>query len=247
MIRLRDVSKRYRSLRSTTVALDGLNLLVPVGEFVALVGPNGAGKSTLFGVLLGFLRPDGGSATVGGLDPREWVRQNGVGYLPEVPSIPRRWRARETLIRLGVLDGLRRSDLDRQVDAALERTGLTARCATRTGALSKGSRQRLAIAQLLLQPRTLMLLDEPFAGLDPFWRSGLRELLTQLRRDRPATTIIMASHDLAEVGRLADRVVMLADGRVRRELGCPRDAGVDLDLALLSEAGVGGPPHRAGR
>lgn len=236
MIQLHRVTKRYRSLRTLRPALDRMTFRVRRGEFVAVAGPNGAGKSTLLAILLGFLRQDDGVVTVGGLVPRDWVRRNGVGYLPEVPTIPRRWRTRDALRRLGLLDGLRGSDLARRTDEALARVGLGASSTARVGTLSRGSLQRLAIAQLLLRPRALLLLDEPFGGLDPFWRVGLGDLLGQMRREQPGVTILMASHDLSEIRRLADRLIVVVGGRVQSEVDLPTTAATDLGAAVLTAA-----------
>jgi ABC-type multidrug transport system ATPase subunit len=239
MIELRNVTKRYgRFPGRRRAALERLTLSADPGECLGLVGPNGAGKSTLLGVALGFLRPDQGLVLVNGTEPRRYVRREGIGYVPEVPTLPRRWRVRETLLRLGILDGLAGRDLRRSVDAALERVGLIRHAAERVPGLSKGSVQRLAIAQLLLRPRRLILLDEPYSGLDPFWRASFRELLGELRRAVPERTVILASHDLQEVARVADRVAVLAAGSMRGTIGLPVAGARSLEAAVRAAVGT---------
>ncbi|MDT8435641.1 MAG: ABC transporter ATP-binding protein [Gemmatimonadota bacterium] len=216
MIELSGVEKRFRpSPWRKVTALAGLDLRIGAGERVAVVGPNGAGKSTLFRVLAGFLRPDAGLARLEGLPPRRYVRAHGIGLLPDGSPLPGRQRAGDALFRLAVLDGLAGREARRAVGAALERLELADRAADRVGALSRGMRQRLGIASLLLRPRPVMLLDEPFGGLDPVWREGLRDLLDELRGASPRPTILLASHEIVEAARVADRIVVLSGGRVR--------------------------------
>ncbi len=214
MIELTGVEKGYRcGLRGRARALSGLDLRVAEGECVAVVGPNGAGKSTLFGILAGLLRADGGRVRVGSGTPRSWARRRGVGLLPDGAPFPPGLTAREALTRLALLDGLSGRRLRFRVEACLDRVDLAERATTRVSGLSRGLRQRLGIAALLLVPRRLVLLDEPLTGLDPVWRAGFRAVLEELRLRDPARTVLVASHEVAAVSRAADRVVVLAEGR----------------------------------
>lgn len=232
MIRFQAVSKRYGRLpgRGET-ALRQLDLRVRRGECVALVGPNGAGKSTVVGLALGFLRPSAGRVRVGGLEPRRYVRRHGAGYLPERFSPRGRLRARQVLDRLARLDGLDGPDARERAREALARVGLADAARTRVRALSRGNRQRLGVAQLLLRPRDLIVLDEPWGGLDPGGKGRLREALAALRGQRPGAAVLVASHDLGQVARVADRAVVLARGREADRL----PTGDGADAALLEE------------
>lgn len=214
MIELSGVTKEYRrAFGRPTRAVDGVSLRVAAGERVALLGPNGAGKSTLLGLILGYLRPTRGGLRVGGLRPREYARRHGIGHLPEQVRVPPGLRVGEVLRRLAVLDGLAGRELRAAVDGALERTGLEAARNERSGRLSKGTRKRLGVAQLLLRPRRLVLLDEPWAGLDPAWRARLRTLIREgIGGERP--TVLVASHELDEAERVAGRAVVVRRGRV---------------------------------
>ena len=233
-----------------------LDLRVRSGECVALVGPNGAGKSTVVGVALGFLRPSEGSVRIDGLEPREYVRSHGAGYLPEHFYPRGRLRAERVLLRLALLDGLNREEARHRVRETLDRVGLEGSSGRRVRALSRGNRQRLGVAQLLLRPRRVVLLDEPWGGLDPEGKARLREVVARLREERPGAALIVASHDLAQVARVADRAVVLDRGRAvdrlrlgdgsgagqleRRVLACGDDAGRGR-----AERDGGRPPPRA--
>jgi len=245
VIRFEAVSKRYGFLPGAGhTALRGLDLRVRAGECVALVGPNGAGKSTALGLLAGFLRPSAGRIRVGGLPPRRYARERGIGYLPERFSPPGRLRAVQALRRLALLDGLPRGEAGPRAREALDRTGLGASARARVGGLSRGNLQRLGVAQLLLRPREVLLLDEPWGGLDPRGKSLLRELLADLRRTRPEAAMVVASHELEQVARVADAAVVLSGGRAseRVRLGTGRDGEV-LERKIL-ESDVTGPTGR---
>lgn len=226
MIELRGVTKEYRrAFGRRTRAVDGISLRVPAGDCVALLGPNGAGKSTLLGLILGYLRPSRGGIRVAGLRPGEYARRHGIGYLPEQVRFPPGLRVGEALRRLGALDGLDGRALRGAVGVALERTGLEAARSERSGTLSKGTKKRLGVAQLLLRPRRLVLLDEPWAGLDPGWRARLRALV----RDGiggEGRTVVLASHELGEAERVAGRAVVVHRGRVAASVRLP-DRGKD--------------------
>lgn len=243
MIRFQRVSKRYGCGRgSAAAALRSFDFRAEVGECVGLVGANGAGKSTVLGLLLGFLRPGAGTVRVSGLPPERFVRTRGAGYLPEGYRPPERLRAGVLLRRLGALDGLGGREARRRTCEVLDRVGLGGSARARVGTLSRGNRQRLGVAQLLLRPRRLVLLDEPWSGLDAEGRSRLRSVLDELRRERPETTVLLASHDLGQVARVADRAVLLDRGRSvgERRIGADDD-GAALERWVLGSAGAGAP------
>jgi ABC-2 type transport system ATP-binding protein len=218
MIRLDDVIKDYggwaaRARRGTVRALDGISLAAPAGTALGVVGPNGAGKSTLIRLLLGYLHPTRGRVTIGDAAPRAYIERHGVAYVPDTVAIPPGWTvggALRAFAALGEVEGA-----EERIEKVMETTGLMELAGRRVAALSKGGVQRLALAQALLGDRKVMVLDEPATGLDPEWIVRLRSIVADWRAADPGRVLVMASHDLDEVERMADRVAVLAAGRVR--------------------------------
>lgn len=225
MIVLDRVGKTYRTLitRREVRALDDFSLTLDRGEVVGVAGPNGAGKSTLISLILGFIAPTDGSLRVAGLTPRAYVERHGVGYLPELPALPPRWTVRDALLRRAVLGGLGPAAEARSRAVATE-LGLDEHLRKQVRQLSKGNLQRLGLAQALLDDRDLLILDEPTHGLDPLWTQRFRELALGLRR--PGRLILVASHNLDELERIADRVAIIHRGRLQQveQTGAPTAA-----------------------
>ena len=215
MIEFRNVGHTYRSLLGRTVrAVEDFSLSIPAGEVLGLAGPNGAGKSTLIALMLGFLRPTSGTVSVGGMGPRAYVEQNGVGYLSELMSVPPAWRLEHAFARYAMLAGVPAHLQRARVEHAIERLGLGEHRGKKVKQLSKGNLQRLGLAQALLRDERILVLDEPTHGLDPVWTQRFRDIVQALRR--PDRTIFIASHNLDELQRLADRVVIIDRGRLQR-------------------------------
>lgn len=219
MIELKGVTRRYGRRGAGTEALRDVSLKLSAGSVWAVVGPNGAGKSTLLSLLLGFIRPSEGDVTIEGELPGDYLREHGAGYLPERFALPPQWRTGEAIRLLARLDGTSGAAVDRTKPAsnhAVELLGLGPHLDKRIGELSRGLLQRVGLAQALLAHRSLIVLDEPTEGLDPVWRVRLRDMISGLRSaDR---TVVIASHDLAELERVADRAVVLDSGSVREIL-----------------------------
>ena len=208
MIELLEVSRQFGRGRRRVDALSDVSTQIAAGEVVAVVGPNGAGKSTLFSIVLGFLEPTAGDITIGGAEPRKYIRQNGAGYLPERFRLPPEWRVRDAVRGFASLD---RIDAD-AADAAIDAFGLSDHADKKVSALSHGMLQRVGLAQALMAERELVILDEPTEGLDAFWRVRFRDVIAQQRAR--GVTVLIASHDLAELERLADRAILLENGRI---------------------------------
>ncbi|MEP6731776.1 MAG: ABC transporter ATP-binding protein [bacterium] len=215
MISFSNVSKSYRSwVGREVVALTDFSLELNEGEVFGLAGPNGAGKSTLISLLLGFLGPTQGEVRVAGLEPRRYVERNGVAYLSELINIPPSWRVTSALTRYALLSGVSSDAIDVRVNDVITRLGLDEHRTKRVRQLSKGNLQRLGLAQALLCDEQLVVLDEPTHGLDPVWTQRFRDIVDALRR--PNRTILIASHNLDELSRLADRVGIIDRGRLQR-------------------------------
>lgn len=231
-----EVAASYKGVVRRHVALRSVTLEVLPGEITALVGPNGAGKTTLFRVLLGFLRPDSGRCQVGGLEPVEYRRRHGVAYVPEFPAFPRGWACRDVLGRSVDL-AVRPEGRADAYARAVERAGLDPRTLSRAARkCSNGTQRRLSIACAFVNDPEVVLLDEPFAGLDPPARAALRR---EIRRARGrGSVVLVATHDLAEVARLANRIVAIAGGgitgtRTVAEEG--RMSAMELEKELFGE------------
>jgi ABC-2 type transport system ATP-binding protein len=215
VIDFRNVGKTYRSLLGTSVkAVEEFSLQILDGEILGIAGPNGAGKSTLIAMMLGYLRPTVGNVQVNGLPARTYVERNGIGYLSELIAINPKWRAETALTRYAILAGIPSDHVRRRVGEAIERLGLEEHRDKKVKALSKGNLQRVGLAQALLRDEQILVLDEPTHGLDPVWTQKFREIVEGLKR--PDRTIIIASHNLDELQRLADRVAIIDNGRLQR-------------------------------
>lgn len=208
MIEFSNAGKKYGRRRSVD-ALKDISLVVPRGGVCAVVGPNGAGKSTLLGLLLGFLRPTSGSVSVGGESPRDYLQSHGIGYLPDRFSLPAGWPVGRGIYALLGLHGVSTED----IEATIDRYELRPHLSKNIGSLSRGLLQRVGLTQAFAPGRPLIVLDEPAEGLDPIWRIRLRDMVAA-QRDA-GNTVVLASHDLSEVERVADTVVMLDRGTVR--------------------------------
>lgn len=216
MIALEGVTKVYRTLvtRRAVRAVDDFSVTIPTGEIFGIAGPNGAGKSTLINMLLGFLKPTSGTVTLDGLAPREYVETRGVGYLSELVAIPPTWNAARALHRYAVLANVPRHERQSRVEQVIELLGLEEHRSKRIKQLSKGNLQRVGLAQALLSDSDLIILDEPTHGFDPIWTQRFRDIARGLKR--PGRTVIIASHNLDELERVADRVGIIDRGALQR-------------------------------
>jgi ABC-2 type transport system ATP-binding protein len=238
MIQFTDVVKEFsgplaRARGGKVRALDGVTLEVPPGTALGIVGPNGAGKSTLIRLLLGYIRPTRGRVEVHGMQPRGYVERFGVAYVSELVAIPPSWTTRSALDAYAALSEVEHARA--RVGEVMERMEITEVADRRVGYLSKGNLQRLAMAQALLAPRRVMVLDEPTSGLDPEWIARLRNVVAEWRAEDPERTVLIASHNLDELERTADRVAVLEGGRVREVLELRAIEGVHPPYRLEVE------------
>ena len=215
VIEFKNVGKTYKSLLGNSVkAVEEFSLMVVDGETLGIAGPNGAGKTTLIAMMLGYLRPTTGTVEINGLLARQYVERNGIGYLSELIAINPKWRAENALVRYATLAGIPYSEIPSRVGYVIDLLGLAEHRDKKVKALSKGNLQRLGLAQALLRDEQILVLDEPTHGLDPVWTQRFRDIVEELRR--PDRTILIASHNLDELQRLADRVAIIDRGRLQR-------------------------------
>ncbi|WP_421933840.1 ATP-binding cassette domain-containing protein [Phenylobacterium sp.] len=210
MIEVRGVVYDYPSAR----ALHGVSFDVQAGAVLALVGPNGAGKSTLMRCIAALDVPTEGTIAVAGLDVETDPRgvHAAIGYLPDFFGLYDELSVRKALTYAARSRGVSVADTPAAVEAAAARVQLTDRLEARAGELSRGLKQRLAIAQTIVHRPRVLLLDEPAAGLDPEARRSLSDLILSLSRE--GMTIVVSSHILAELEDYSTQMLMIRDGAV---------------------------------
>jgi ABC-2 type transport system ATP-binding protein len=211
IIETQALTKIYRG----QVAVDRLTFTVGEGEVFGFLGPNGAGKTTTLLMLLGLTEPTGGTARVMGLDPaREPIAVKArVGYLPENMGFYPDLDARQMLDYVGQLNGIGRRELAEHIDRALDDVGLAAESRKKIGAFSRGMRQRLGIAELLIKDCRVAFLDEPTLGLDPDATIRIMGLIESLAREK-GMTILISSHQLQQIEKVCHRVGIMIRGRM---------------------------------
>jgi ABC-2 type transport system ATP-binding protein len=206
-----DLSKVYPN----QTAVNKLSFSVEEGEVFGFLGPNGAGKSTTLLMLLGLCQPSGGSARVCGLDPvrraREVKRQ--VGYLPENVGFYQDMDAVQSLDYIADLNGMERNKAKEKTDEVLNLVGLSGDRFKKVGVYSRGMKQRLGIAEVLLKDPKVMFLDEPTLGLDPEGASKLTDLIKSLNKERKISVLI-SSHHLEQVQKISHSVGIMIKGRM---------------------------------
>lgn len=210
VIETQNLTKRY----GDQAAVQGLNLRVPAGEVFGLLGPNGSGKTTTILMLLGLTEPSDGQVRVLGLDPVRAPLQvkAHVGYLPDSVGFYDELSAFENLAYIARLNGLPRADAGRRIGDALERMGLSEVAQHRVGTFSRGMRQRLGLAEILLKHPKVIILDEPTLGLDP---EAARDFLRTIRRFKEeGITVLLSSHLLHQVQAICDRVGLFHRGKM---------------------------------
>ena len=204
-----DLAKNYKGVR----AVDGITFEVPRGSITGLLGGNGAGKTTTIAMIMGLILPTGGSATVLGADmarERHWVLHR-INFESPYVEVPKRLTVRQNLRVFGALYNVR--GVKDRIDELAEELDLKAFLDRQAGQLSAGQKTRVALAKALINTPDVLLLDEPTASLDPDTADWVRSHLERYRSERRAT-ILLASHNMPEVERLCDDVIMMKEGRI---------------------------------
>jgi lipopolysaccharide export system ATP-binding protein len=223
--------------------VDGVDLEVQAGEIVGLLGPNGAGKTTTFRMTCGMIEPDAGTVSLGGVDVTQWpmyrrARDGGMGYLAQESSVFRKLSVQDNLLGVMELLGMSRRVRKKRCDELLEQLDITHLRKAIALSLSGGERRRLEIARSLVSNPRIILLDEPFTGIDPVTVDSIQEIIRRLRDDGIA--ILVTDHQVRETLQITDRSYVIRAGQVlchgtREEVLSNRDArkyyfGEDMDL-----------------
>jgi len=203
-----------RELRQPAkVALNGLDLAVNDGEIFGFLGPNGAGKTTTINVLLGFVPPTSGAAYLFGIDVRQPIARQRIGYLPEMTYYYKFLTAEELLRFYARIFGLSRAETDKRIAGLLRLVELESAAKRLIKFYSKGMQQRIGLAQALINNPDLLILDEPTSGLDPLGRMKVREIIQRLKNE--GKTVFFSSHELGEVETVCDRVAIINHGELK--------------------------------
>jgi len=229
------LSKTYRTgllRRSTVQALDGISLAVEEGAIFGLLGPNGAGKTTLVKILLGLVRPSGGTARLFDRPAGTPAARHRIGFVPENHRFPGFFTATQTLHAYGRLADVPRAERNRRIPELLNRLSLDGRGDTKVKTFSKGMLQRLGLAQALLNEPDLLFLDEPTGGVDPVGRRAIRDIVLELRDE--GKTIFLNSHLLSEVEKVCTQIAILRDGTLVRRGSVEELTAVDRVYDLVA-------------
>ena len=221
---LLDARKLVKSYRQRRV-VDNVALQVDPGEIVGLLGPNGAGKTTSFRMVVGMVRPDEGQVFLGDKDisrlPIYKRARRGIAYLPQEPSVFRRMTVENNLLAILETVSMKRSERRARMDRLIGDLDLDKVRKSRAEVLSGGERRRLEIARSLIHDPALLLLDEPFAGVDPITVQEIQNILRRLRDDKQIA-ILLTDHNVRETLAITDRSYIIAAGRILRH-GTPAD------------------------
>ena len=214
--------------------VDDVSLEVQKGEVVGLLGANGAGKTTTFYMIVGLERPDGGNVLLGEQDltklPMYLRARLGIGYLPQEPSVFRKMTAAQNILAILETTGLRRREQLKRLEELLEEFGIGHVRNTRGDALSGGERRRTEIARALATEPQYILLDEPFAGIDPKAVDDIQNVILYLRNR--GIGILVTDHNVRETLGVTDRAYIMAEGKIFRS-GQPRELTEDAEVRRL--------------
>ncbi|MFW6146068.1 MAG: ABC transporter ATP-binding protein [Planctomycetota bacterium] len=206
-VRLDNVVKSFGAVR----AVDGLSARVPCGCVYGFLGPNGAGKTTTLRMMMDIIASDEGRVEILGRDASQTARER-VGYMPEERGLYARMSVRSVLRYIASIKGLGAAEAKRRADAWLERVDLAGWAGKKVRDLSRGMQQRLQFAATAINDPELLILDEPFSGLDPVNLDVLKDILLSLRE--AGTTVIFSTHMMDQAEQLCDAILLINDGRV---------------------------------
>lgn len=207
-IQFKNISKKY----GEQFALNSINTTLTAGVY-GLLGPNGSGKTTLINIMVGILEADNGTVFFNGEDVKKMGTRylDNIGYLPQDPMFYRNFRSEEFLEYMCVLKNIPKNQISERIKEVLEFVNLTDAYKKKVGSLSGGMRQRLGVAQAILNRPKILILDEPTAGLDPVERIRLRNLISKLSKDK---LVLVATHIVPDVEYIAKEIIVLKKGKL---------------------------------
>ena len=247
VVKIENLRVEYRSRdigQKVKTAVDDLTLSVNEGEVFGFLGPNGAGKTTTMNVLLGFVNASGGSASIFGVNVREPIARQRIGYLPELTYYYKFLTVEELLRFYARIFKIPGPEAGRRIDAVLKLVELEPARKRPIKTYSKGMQQRAGLAQALINNPDLLILDEPTSGLDPLGRMKVREIIQRLKSE--GKTVFFSSHEMGEVETVCDRVAILHEGRLMEEgrvTGLTEKYHANLEQVFLKI--IGYPPAHA--
>ncbi len=240
---LRVEFRAQNSGQAKKVAVKDLNLRICAGEVFGFLGPNGAGKTTTMNVLLGFVNATSGAAFLFGVDVREPIARQRIGYLPELTYYYKFLTAEELLRFYARIFGIPGGEADRRIEQLLKLVELEPARKRPIKTYSKGMQQRVGLAQALINNPDLLILDEPTSGLDPLGRMKVREIIQRLKNE--GKTVFFSSHELGEVETVCDRVAIINQGELKiegRVADLVQERQANLERIFLDIIGFPSPP-----
>ena len=227
VLRARSLSKSFRRRK----VVDNVSLEVHEGEVVGLLGPNGAGKTTTFHMVVGLTRPDEGSVYLNDQDitllPMYMRARSGINYLPQEPSIFRKLTVEENILAILETLPLKPGEKQQRLGALLGELGLTSKAKAKAYTLSGGERRRAEITRALVTSPSFMLLDEPFAGIDPIAVGDIQKIIQHLKSR--GIGILITDHNVRETLQITDRAYIMNEGRIFRA-GSPSELATDEEV-----------------
>ena len=211
VIEAKGLTKKYGRF----TAVDNLDLQIEEEQIFGFLGPNGAGKTTTMNVLLGFLPPTSGAAFLFGVDVRQPIARQRIGYLPELTYYYKFLTVEELLRFYARIFKIPKSEVDQRINQVLSLVELDSVRKRLIKTYSKGMQQRVGLAQALINKPDLLILDEPTSGLDPIGRMKVREIIQRLKNE--GKTVFFSSHELGEVETVSDRIAIMYEGKIKVE------------------------------
>ena len=219
ILSVENIRKSFRSdfARKKSEVLHGISLRATEGEILGFLGPNGAGKTTTIKIILGLIRPDSGTVRIIGREISDRNIKRVIGYMPEKAYFYNHLSLREFLEFCGRMSGMDEGVMQKRITELIDLAGLAGNGNRKLKEFSKGMTQRAGMIQAIMHNPDLLILDEPFSGLDPLGRKLIRDILLKLKDE--GKTIFFSSHILPDMETLCDRTAIIKEGRVVRELG----------------------------